>query len=119
MLTAYSSSAYIAAAVADLVLRPLDTIANKAFVAIEQYATDKDIAAIFTKLHGKETEWIQVDDETIHAGVTSSNPYASLGSAIFQKSGKGWWRYDGFERVEPKGWQPKGLEVDIKKNIGN
>ena len=86
---------------------------------MEQYATDKDIAAIFTKLHGKETEWIQVDDEKIHADVTNSHPIVSLGAAIFQKSGRGWWNYDAFERVGPRGWETKGLEHDIKKNIGN
>lgn len=111
------SSGYIAAAIANLIQRPLGSIANKTFAAIELESSDKEIASILTKLHGKETEWIQTDDETIQAGVTNAHPIVSLSTGIFQKSGRGWWNYEGTERVEVEGWEGKGLAYEIEQGI--
>jgi hypothetical protein len=96
------------------VQRPLDTIANKEFYAVESEHTGKEVTEIISRLHGKATTEIPLDDEKIKAGVLNANPFVALGSGILRKSGRNWWDFPE-ERVVVDGWQSKGIEYELKK----
>lgn len=111
------TSSYIAAAIVELIQRPLESLKNKEYYAVEYRHTGKEVSDIIAKIHGAEATTVSFDDEKVKAGVLDPNPYISLGTGILRKSGRGWWDFEGQEEVKVDGWETKGVEHEIKQVI--
>lgn len=97
---------YIGAAYYELIKNP-SKLGNKQYHFTEINTTHQEITDILTKIHGKEPDLIQWDEEKLHTVLNDSA--IALGAGLLRKSGQDGWVFPG-ERVVVPGWKGKSIE---------